>query len=313
MLKCHFSRAGPTETELELREARSAKRRKRAEQTKPRLTPDVLPACEELIRVPRAWFFNPLRQSMRRLVRPCTALTRRKQLTIKKEIPLRVFEQLMSTLGPEDVKGLNRTEVAGRLIPTKQTKNLRRYEYVINKGSALNKFFNLESADRRPEGRSKALWRRSLGCGRLFLGAAAEKRGQKALQIAMVCGNCVIQLLEPTGFRAIPRLTIRMFVLSMDQTGHIIWPVDFAAKTRAALRKQLRHLVAEMLEQQDMYPISEEFRQGLTNAPGDSILQLVPRGDRGNMAMPSPVPLRPPPTNLPMHPPPRPRQHQTHQ
>ena len=38
---------------------------------------------EEPLKVPKAWFVQPLRAQMRSEVRPCTAKTRRKQLTIQ--------------------------------------------------------------------------------------------------------------------------------------------------------------------------------------------------------------------------------------
>ena len=187
-----------------------------------KLTPNDPPPHEELIRVPKAWFFDPLRQSMRRLVRPPTALTRRKQLTIKERIPFRVFEQLLANLEPADVKGLVRSDPGGRLVPTKVTPRLRRFEYVINKGSVLEKFFKLDAIDRQPDGPKPGRWRRGLGCCRLWLGGAKEKRGQEAMTVAMVCGNAIVQLHEPTAFRAMPRLTIRMFVMTMDTNGHIV-------------------------------------------------------------------------------------------
>ena len=98
-------------------------------------------------------------------------------------------------------------------------------------------------------------WKRSLGCARLFLAAAQEARGLKASLMAMVCGNVVIELRAPKAFKAMPRLTINFFVLSMDAHGHIVWPVDFAARTKAALRKQARTLLKRMLDD-DLHVVS---------------------------------------------------------
>ena len=229
-------------------------------------------------------------------MRPPTALTRRKQLTIKERIPFRVFEQLLANLEPADVKGLVRSDPGGRLVPTKVTPRLRRFEYVINKGSVLEKFFKLDAIDRQPDGPKPGRWRRGLGCCRLWLGGAKEKRGQEAMTVAMVCGNAIVQLHEPTAFRAMPRLTIRMFVMTMDTNGHIIWPVDFVPRTRAALRRQVRENVAKMLGSTSVYPISREF-SNCFDQQSDSVLVTA----RGPSAEQQPVimPLASAPPPLP--------------
>ena len=49
--------------------------------------PNSLTAGGELIRVPMAWFLGPLRQAMRLRVRPVTSNTRRKQLSVKMQVP----------------------------------------------------------------------------------------------------------------------------------------------------------------------------------------------------------------------------------
>ena len=45
-----------------------------------------------------------------------------------------------------------------------------------------------------------------------------------------------------------PTATLTFFVLSMDKTGHIIWPTLFDAKTQAALRMQARALLQKMMD-----------------------------------------------------------------
>ena len=114
-----------------------------------------------------------------------------------------------------------------------------------------------------------------MGCARLYLSQAGEKRGQLARVMAMVCGNLVIDYREPTGFRRMPRLMIRMFVLSMDRQGHIIWPVDFEPRTKAALRKQARAMLSIMLDQPESYPVDDSWRPALTQA-SDARLELRP-------------------------------------
>ena len=72
---------------MEQAETRRKKIAAKKKAPKSKLTPDDLPALDELIRVPRAWYLDPMRKSMRLLVRPCTGLTRRKQLVIKDRLP----------------------------------------------------------------------------------------------------------------------------------------------------------------------------------------------------------------------------------
>ena len=50
------------------------------------------------------------------------------------------------------------------------------------------------------------------------------------------------------GQERMPTMTLTFFVLSMDKTGHIIWPTNFEAKTRAALRLQARALLQKMMD-----------------------------------------------------------------
>ena len=55
----------------------------------------------------------------------------------------------------------------------------------------------------------------------------------------MVCGNVIVQLKEPKGKDRMPTLTITFFVLSVDKTGHIVWPTEFEPPAKAALRMQV--------------------------------------------------------------------------
>lgn len=58
--------------------------------------------------------------------------------------------------------------------------------------------------------------------------------------MAMIAGNVIITFVEPKRLAAMPKLTVKFFVLRLDKNGHIIWPTNFSAKTQAALRKQAR-------------------------------------------------------------------------
>ena len=227
--------------------------------------------CPELIRVPRAWNLDPLRLSMQTLVRPCTALTRRKQLTVKTQMPFRCFMELMKPLEDGAVEGLVR-DAQGRLLPTSSTGAMMRYRYIIRRGSQLDSFFALQEHEQQKKRRKSARWRRSQGCARLYLSHKAEARGQVAHVMAMVCGNVIIDFREPRGLKSMPRLSIYMFVMSMDRQGHIIWPVDFEARTKAALRKQARILLQKMLAEPKLYPVDSSWQPALSQA-SDSRLE----------------------------------------
>ena len=220
-------------------------------------------AVPELIRLPKWWFLDPVRASMRKLVRPCTHLTRRKQLTVKFQMPLRCFYELMAPLMDGDTQGLQRDD-QGRLVPTKVTNQLRYYSYILRRGSLVDKFFALDVHEKPLAGLGKKAWRRCLGSARLHIGGAAQRRGMLASVMACVCGNVVIEFREPKGLRSMPRLTIKFFVLSMDAQGNIIWPVDFDTRSKAALRKQARALLERMLAD-PQYPVGKLMRPALTN------------------------------------------------
>ena len=51
-------------------------------------------------------------------------LTRRKEITIKMQLPRSVFEDFLSPLSEGDAEGLKRDEATGALIPTKVTRVL---------------------------------------------------------------------------------------------------------------------------------------------------------------------------------------------
>ena len=285
-LFCTFAHAGPiSQSQPQGRNGQRAKRQKKD------TCPSVLWAgCPELIRVPKAWFLDPLRQSIQTLVRPCTGLTRRKQLTIKCQLPFRCFMDFMSPLEDGSVGGLERDHV-GRLVPTSETPAMKKYQYVIRRGSQHDKVFALQQHETQGTRRSNARWRRSMGCARLHLSHAAEARGHLAQVMAMICGNVVVDYKEPRGLKRMPRLTLRLIVLSMDREGHIIWPVDFEARTKAALRKQARALLQIMLGSPESYPVTDATWQAALTEASESRLQLRP--PRRMIAAPDAAPAAP--------------------
>ena len=217
----------------------------------------------ELIKVPKKWFMQPLRQAMRLRVRPVTGNTRKKQLSVKMQVPKRVFEDLMEPLLGKGVQGLEQGFM-GTIRPTSWSPRVLRYDYVLNKGSLSDALFHLEDFDPAPKKRhsSKDCVKRGLGCARLHLSAAAGQRGELALTMAMICGAVIISYREPTALRAMGTLTLKMFVLSMDHTGHIIWPCQFTPKAMASLRRQARSLLERMM-QDPGYPIHPKMKTAL--------------------------------------------------
>ena len=101
--------------------------------------------------VPTAWFRKQLDDSIKKLVRPSTALTRRKELTLLTSLPREVFEEFMQPLMPGDAEGLNRDLVTNQLIPTKVTAKLNHYKYSIKRGSVTDRLFSLQQLDPEPK------------------------------------------------------------------------------------------------------------------------------------------------------------------
>ena len=66
-------------------------------------------------------------------------------------MPRDVFESFnMSPMVETDAEGLQREEDTGRLLPTKTTNSLRRFNYIIRKGSTSDRLFKLQSHDPPP-------------------------------------------------------------------------------------------------------------------------------------------------------------------
>ena len=81
------------------------------------------------------WFLKPLYASIKNAIKPCTALTRRKEIQVHADLPRDCFEKFMSPLTEDDASDLKRDPATGWLIPTQTTAALRRFEYTIKRGS----------------------------------------------------------------------------------------------------------------------------------------------------------------------------------
>jgi hypothetical protein len=87
--------------------------------------------------------------SLKTLIRPCTSLTRRKELIWKGAMPREAFEELMEPLQPADATGVQR-DATSRLIPTSKTARVQKFEYTIRKGSVTDRLLHLHTLDTAP-------------------------------------------------------------------------------------------------------------------------------------------------------------------
>ena len=225
----------------------------------------------EYISVPIHWFSDPLNRSMKTVVRPPTKLTRRKQQTIELKIPLKVFVNPMRPFNDGELSGLawqdtNKTE----LKPTKEYKTFLEYKYTVTKPSMIDRLWRLngqEPAERPGKKRDKSgviiPYRRGHGGSRLHLSKAAAERGERSDLISQVTGNVTLKLKAPRWERAMPTIRLTMATSSMDQNGHVLWANNYSDKTAAALRKQMRHHLTEMINDPE-YPTLTHMESALT-------------------------------------------------
>ena len=69
---------------------------------------------------------GPLWKTLKKLVRPAVATTRRKELVVKMSMPRECFDEFMAPLMPADAEGIEREASTGRLLPTKTTATNRK-------------------------------------------------------------------------------------------------------------------------------------------------------------------------------------------
>ena len=124
--------------------------------------------------------------------------------------------------------------------------------------------------------RRARLPKRGAGCARANLSEAAEKRGEVPQSISMICGNVEVQLLESVHQLYMPRATVTFMVLTMDKTGHIVWPTNFEPNTRAALRMQARVLLKRLMDD-PLSPVDATMAPALTSKGTDSVFTPGPK------------------------------------
>ena len=309
--------------------------------SKPPAAPVRLTSC------PTRWFRDPLDKAIKKLVRPSTALTRRKEITIKMSMPREVFEDFVAPLTEDDVEGMQRRP-DGSLIPTSKTSALYKYKYTLKRGSVTDKLFRLQELDpelpppkkslpevehigtgnvyevekieqsrkkgkrteylikwlnypdsantwepasrihfalvaafegkpaAQPRVSAPVLPKRGAGAARARLSCVEQRRGGIPQTISMVCGNVIVELKESATQARMPTLTLTFFVLSMDKSGHIIWPTNFSARSQAALRMQARALLQKMMDD-PLNPVDSTMAPALTGLGTSAVWQGAPR------------------------------------
>ena len=81
--------------------------------------------------------------------------------------------------------------------------------------------------------------------------------------MSMVCGAVNINFKARRDAAVMPALEMTFRVLTMDRSGHIIFPADYDAISRARLRKQARVLVRRMMDDESN-PVDESWLPALT-------------------------------------------------
>ena len=215
----------------------------------PRASTKKTPTQERMISIPAKWLVEPFLKSLRTVVRPATAKTKRRVIEVKANYPVELFEEFMAPLATGDADGLKREE--GKLVPTRKTATSEQlYEYKLKRPAVTDKLFCLEKTDKQPGPRVKepGAWKRGSGGARLNLPESAHKTHRKATSVSMVAGSASVHLVVPKRLKGWPKLTMRFLCLTADRKGNISWPTNYGKEARALLRK----LVKEKLTSADM-------------------------------------------------------------
>ena len=106
--------------------------------------------------MPSSWFLDPFWAKIRKMVRPSTCLTRRKELMVEMSMPRETFEEIMAPVKEGEVEDLKRDPETNLLIPTSDsTTTLNKFTYMIRRGGVSDRLFNLGTLDpAAPEPRS---------------------------------------------------------------------------------------------------------------------------------------------------------------
>ena len=224
----------------------------------------------EYIKVPKHWFTDQLNHSMKTVVRPPTARTRRKQQTIELRMPEQIFIDLLKPIDECNIAGMEwSTEEKLELKPTLDRKTFKEYKYIVKKPATLDELWRLEKNEVAPLKRKKnkqgeiVAFRRGKGCARLHLSAAAAERGQLTDLLAQVTGNVIVKLKVPKLERVMPTFWLTFGVSTLNQSGDVIWANKYESKTAIVLKKRMRQHLKEMIEDPE-YPTLDAMRPALT-------------------------------------------------
>ena len=92
----------------------------------------------------------------------------------------------------------------------------------------------------------------------------------------MVCGNASVSFTEPLDEKTMPRLKLTLYVLTLDKHGHISFPTNYEAPTRAALRMQARALLKKMIDD-PLNPCDATMAPALTATGTSSVWKAAPK------------------------------------
>ena len=211
-----------------------------------------------MVSVVRDWFLKPAYTSLRTIMRPPTARSTRRLQEVKVRMPLECFNDLMRPYESDPSVGVKRTEDGAALEPTRSTATSNWYEYLLNKPTKYDAMFALEKADIKSQPRSH-------GCAHLNISQQRVKMGHLAEEISIPFGNVSVVCVEPKRQKAIPTVTFRFFVLTMNASGHINWPFEVNPRTKAMLRIMVRRKLQDMLESERKFPVHPSMRSALTS------------------------------------------------
>ena len=236
------------------------------------------------ISLPEHWFLDPLYADLRSKMHPPTSKMTRRLISVSRPMPIELFYKFMAPLEDNAQEMIERDE-SGMLTPTRKTASTDWYEYLLCRPTAYDKMFALERADKKK-------YPLSHGCAHLQLSLAAARRGCLASEISLPFGNVSVVLAAPRRERKMPTCTIRMFVMTMQASGHIRWPFQPNPRTRSMLRKMAHQKVQAMLDSERPYPVTQGFGKPTASETGtDSFnpLQVY----RTSTARPRPLPQNP--------------------
>ena len=214
--------------------------------------------------MPMAWFLYPLLLRLKRMVKPATTKTARAMQTVTAKMPRQCMEALLAGLDDGCTAGFERSP-AGGVQPTRRTANNLVWSYNIAKASVVSSILSLQKADvtKGPRGKLlKGLAKRGLGASRLNLSRANEKRRLKAKTISVVAGTLSFTYVEPKHQTDMGTLVLGFLVLTMDANGHITWPSNFSANSRAILRKAVRLDLKKMMDDA-LYPVHKDMEKAM--------------------------------------------------